>query len=83
MSTPTLDVLGRPALGDAIKAHISAAFQAVPPGKRGALLIIADETGTRAHVAARLGDHWKVAGGPGFEWGAKRPSGWIAVEAVW
>jgi hypothetical protein len=77
------DALGRPVVSEPIKAHIQAAFQAVPPGKRGALLIIADERGTRAHLAAKLGDHWKVAGGSGWTWGSTRPSGWVAIEGTW
>jgi hypothetical protein len=63
---PQLDELGRPYVGDDTKHVIREALDALPTNKRGALLLIADESGTRAHLAARIGDHWKVAAGSGF-----------------
>jgi hypothetical protein len=81
MTTPPVDALGRPDIAQPIRDEITRAFQHVKG--RGALLIIADETGTRAHLAAKFGDHWKVAAGGGFAWDTKQPVGFIAVEAVW
>ncbi len=82
-TTVALDALGRPVVAEPIKQAIRDAFTAVPAGKRGALLVIADETGTRCQLAAKIGDTWKVAGGGGWSYGAKRPFGYVAVEAVW
>ena len=48
-------------IGDAVRRSITDAFTLVPDGKRGALLVIADEHGARAMVAANLNGHWKVA----------------------
>ncbi len=55
----------------------------MPEGKRGALLVIADQTGARCHLAAKIGETWKVAGGGGWKYGAKRPFGYVAIEAIW
>jgi hypothetical protein len=66
-----------------MKALIDDAFSLVPEGKRGALLVIADEQGARAHLAAKLNDRWKVAAGLGVPWQGEKPSGWVAVQASW
>jgi hypothetical protein len=75
------DDLGRPTVAPSIKDAIANAFTGVQG--RGALVVIADEHGTRGHLAAKIGDHWKVAGGGGIEWADKKPSGFVAIEAVW
>ena len=82
---PPTDALGRQPIADGMKRKIDEAFRAIPPHKRGALIIIADtETKTaRAHLAAKVGDHWKIAGGAGWVIPEKRPSGWIAIEGAW
>ena len=77
------DEFGRPLLSDAIKQSVADAFKAVPDDKRGALLVIADEHGTRGVLAAKINDHWKVAASGGFEWGEKKPSGYVAIEGSW
>jgi hypothetical protein len=77
------DELNRPDIATPIKDAIARAFTAVPEGKRGAFLVVADEKGTRVHLAAKFGDSWKVAGGGGWAYGTKRPSGYVAVEASW
>lgn len=67
-----------------MKAQIADAFSVVPKGKRGALLVIVDDRGVaRGHLAAKLGDHWKVAGGGGFSFTEKRPFGFVGVEGAW
>ena len=76
-----VDDLGRPAVADQDRQRIREAFAGL--SGRGALLIIADDTGTRGHLAAKFGEHWKVAAGGGFAWDTKKPSGFIAVEATW
>ncbi len=76
------DPFGRTPIADSVKLAIDQAFATVPEGKRGALLVIADERGPRAMLAARLGDHWKVAAGGGVPWGGK-VYGTAAVEASW
>lgn len=78
----THDALGRTPIADAIKAQIDAAFRVVPEDKRGALLVIADESGVRAHVAARIGERWKVAAGGGRRWDGQ-VEGSVALMGVW
>jgi hypothetical protein len=69
-------------IGDAVRQSLADAFRAVPDGKRGALVVIADEHGARAMVAARLGDHWKVAAGTSTPWHGSI-SGTVAIEGSW
>ncbi len=75
------DELGRPTVAPSIKDAIDKAFTGVQG--RGALLVIADEHGTRGQLAAKYGDHWRVAGGAGIDWADKKPSGYVAVQRVW
>lgn len=77
------DPFDRPPIAPSIKAAIDQAFQGLDASDRGALLIIADEQGTRAHLAAKLNDHWRVAAGAGWQWAEKKPSGFVAIEASW
>jgi DNA integrity scanning protein DisA with diadenylate cyclase activity len=77
------DTLGRQPIADSLKQKIEDAFKVVPEGKRGALLIIADEQGARAHVAAKLGGSWKVAAGAGVPWSGGEPSGWVGISGSW
>lgn len=77
------DALGRPLLAEGMKRQIDAAFATVPSGKRGAVLILANEHGATAHLAAKIGDHWKVAAGGGVPWKGEKPSGWIGIAGAW
>jgi hypothetical protein len=70
-------------LTDATKARIDTALSVIPEGKRGALLLVADEQGTRAYLAARLGDHWQLAAGAGVAWEDRKPYGFVALQASW
>jgi hypothetical protein len=81
--TEILDPLGRTPIANGMKAQIEQAFTVVPEGKRGALLVIADEHGARLHLAAKLGSHWKVAAGGGVPWTGHRPSGWVGIMGSW
>lgn len=79
-----VDALGRPTISAQMKARINAEFAIVPEGKRSALLVIVDDTGVaRAHLAARLGDSWKVAAGGGFAIREKKPVGFIGIMGSW
>lgn len=69
-------------ISDAVKASVKDAFKSIPEGKRGALLVIADESGARATVAARVGEHWKVAAGAAKPWDGP-VSGTVAVIGSW
>jgi hypothetical protein len=69
-------------IADAVKASINDAFRAVPDGKRGALLVIADEHGARAMVAARIGDNWKVAAEAAKPWN-EPVTGTVAIVGSW
>jgi hypothetical protein len=77
---PPFDDLHRPSISEAMRAKVRDEFAAIPEYKRGAVLVIADETGVRGHVAARLDSGWKVAAGGGFNYGERRPSGYLAIE---
>lgn len=77
------DPLGRTPIAEGMKRQIEEAFAVVPKGKRGALIVLADEHGARAHVAAKLNDRWKVAGGAGVPWHGDKPSGWVGVVGCW
>lgn len=72
----------RTPIRDAVKQSINDAFRAVPDGRRGALLVIADEYGARAMVAAKFGDHWKVAAGGAKPWHGP-VTGTAAIEGSW
>jgi hypothetical protein len=65
-----------------LKAMIEQAFAEVPAGKRGALLVIADDLGTRAHLAAKIGDSWKVATTAGVSWQGEA-SVMVGLQGVW
>ena len=83
--TPIIDIgdpFKRPLIADETKRQITEALSALPEGKKGALLILVDENGARAHVAARYGEHWKVAAGAGRRWNGPITAG-VAVEGSW
>jgi hypothetical protein len=76
------DLQPRTPISDAIKASVADAFRAVPDGKSGALLVIADENGARLHAAFRVGSHWKIGAVVGKPWDDK-PYGYVAVTGYW
>jgi hypothetical protein len=78
-----LDPLGRTPLSQGMKAQITDALNEIPDGKRGALIVIADERGARAVLAAKIGKGWKVAAGAGTPWRDAKPSGWIGIAGSW
>lgn len=78
---PDVDALDRPVVAPSIKDAIDKAFTGV--NGRGALLVIADERGTRAQLAAKFDHGWRVAGGGGIAWAEKKPYGYVAIEKVW
>lgn len=78
-----LDALGRPVISDAVKEEIKKAFAAVPEDKRGAVLVVADEHGTRGMLAWKLGGKWKVAAGAGYDWKGKQPTASVSVAGTW
>ncbi len=82
---PAVDSLGRAPIDRPIKQAIAEAFKELPEHRRGALVVIADEHGTRAHLAARVGKsgNWKVAAGAGVQWVERKPVGWIGVIGAW
>jgi hypothetical protein len=76
------DIFSPEAFQRAVHASIGDAFQAIPHGKRGALLIVADERGTELMLAAKLGDHWQLAAGGGKTWDGSI-QGKIAIAGSW
>ena len=82
--TRPLDAMGRPIISDADKARIDSLWATIPEGRRGAVLVIVDETGeARGHIAAKINDHWKVGAGGGWKFGEKKPKGFIGREGSW
>jgi hypothetical protein len=69
-------------IADAVKQSIVEAFTAVPDGKRGALLVIADEHGARAMMAANLNGHWKVAAEGAKPWHGP-VVGTVSIQGSW
>jgi hypothetical protein len=78
-----VDDFGRPVQIPAVRAQIAEALAAIPEGKRGALLILADASATRMHLAAKLGPHWKVAAGGGWNYRESKSSGYVGIEGSW
>lgn len=72
----------RSPIADAVKQSIADAFSAVPDGKRGALIVVADEHGARAMLAAKIGEHWLVAAEGAKPW-AGPVTGTVSVQASW
>lgn len=60
------------------------AFAVLPPDKRGALIVIADEQGARVTVAARIGSgqRWKLAASASQPWDGP-VSGVVSVQGSW
>jgi len=86
-TTPAIDIPDdlidlRPSISDQVKLQIAQSLAAVPAGKKGALLVLADEHGARAMLAARLNDSWKVAMSAGSAW-TGHVTGTVAVEGSW
>ena len=66
----------------AVHESLGDAFAAIPEGKRGALLVIADQDGARAMLAAKIGANWQLAAGAGSAWTGK-VEGQIAIAGSW
>lgn len=65
-----------------VHASLDEAFAAIPDGHRGAFFVLADETGARAVVAARIGDHWQLAAGADKPWHGP-VSGLVGLMGSW
>jgi hypothetical protein len=76
------DIFSPAHLQQAAHASLADAFQAIPNGKRGALIIVTDQDGARALVAAKLGAHWQLAGGADKPWTGPI-TGQIVVAGAW
>ncbi len=76
------DLLTPTPLADAVKRSIADALHGIPAGKRGALLVLVDGAGARVMVAAKFGDHWKVAAETAKPWHGPI-SGMVAIEGSW
>lgn len=72
----------RTPLSDGMRAQLNAHLATIPEGKRGALIVMADENGARAHLAARLNDNWKVAFEAGKPWNGP-VTGQVMLEGTW
>ena len=86
-----LDQFGRVPLSRGMKDQAAAAFDAIPEGKRAAIVVTGntEDKTARGHFAARVlekdgTERWKVAAGGGFKWeGEKKGHGWLAVQRSW
>lgn len=76
------DIFSPEALAKSVHATLDDAFQAIPDGKRAALLMTADTHSASALVAARINDHWQLAAGGTWEKDAK-PIGKVALVGYW
>lgn len=65
-----------------VHGSLDEAFQAIPANHRGALLVIADQDGARAMVAAKLGANWSVAAGASKPWHGKI-EGQVSLLGSW
>lgn len=72
----------RQSIDNATKRMIAESLATIPPDKRGALIVIADQHGPRAHVAAKIDDHWKVALAAGVSWKGE-VNGVVAIQGAW
>lgn len=61
---------------------LASAFQSIPDGKRGALLVVADQDGARALLAARIGHHWQLAAGADKPWTGP-VTGQVVIQGAW
>lgn len=82
MGEQAVDQFQRPLIAEETKHKISEAFTSLPTDKRGALLVLVDEQGARAHLAAKVGNHWKVAAGAGKPWDGPVTFG-VAIQGSW
>ena len=51
-----------------LRTAIAANLATITPGKRAAMIVVADEKGARLHVAGHIGGNWKVAFEAGKPW---------------
>ena len=77
-----MDLITPAPIADAVKRSIADALHGIPDGKRGALLVLADERGARVMVAAKFGDHWRVAVETAKPWDGPVTAS-IAIAGSW
>lgn len=76
------DIFSPDATRAAVHDSLESAFKAIPDGKRGALLVVADQDGARALLAARIGHNWQLAGGVDKAW-AGPVQGQVVIQGAW
>lgn len=65
-------------IGEAVRLSLAQ----IPDGKRGALLVVADEDGVHAMVAAQINGHWKLAVDASKPWQGP-VTGLVSIEGTW
>lgn len=70
------------ALRAAVHDSLDQALASIPEGRRGALLVLVDQDGARAQVAAKLGGKWQLAAGADRPWDGPIV-GRIALAGSW
>ena len=76
------EIFSHDALQKATHDSLDSAFKSIPDGRRGALIVLVDQDGARASVAAKIGDHWQLAAGTAKPWNGPIV-GSIAVAGSW
>jgi hypothetical protein len=76
------DSKGRFPITDAVKSLIGEALAGIPEGKSRALLVIADQHGSRAMWAQKLGTNWRVTAQGQTSW-TGQISGQVAILGSW
>lgn len=79
------DPLKRTPISAGMKAMIADILSEIPEKKRGAVLVVHDfeSNTTKAHLVAKLGEHWKVAAGAAFAWEGRKPTGFVSIGGSW
>lgn len=76
------DIFSPDKLREAVHQTLASAFQAIPEGKRGALLVFADGDKAELLLAANINGHWQVAIGAGRPWDGP-VYGTVAIAGSW
>lgn len=72
----------RLSIDQATKEAIRQATAEIPEGKTAALIVIADQHGSRVQFAKKIGENWKVANEVGKPWHGKI-EGRVALVGSW
>lgn len=72
----------RPSITEAGKAAVKEVLNAIPDGKKQAIVVVATKDDVRAHFARKFGDVWKVSLEGGRKWNGET-SGTATIVGTW